>query len=87
MPGFFALSYKKGVQQRQFGPVSCSEAIPGIPGILLESLVVLLPKGEVSIITFVYGLLLSLILRTSISTKNSFLYCTHNIEPCLIRYI
>jgi hypothetical protein len=43
MPGFFALSYKKGVQKKQFGPVSCSETIPGILGILLESFIVLLP--------------------------------------------
>jgi hypothetical protein len=61
MPGLF-LSYKKGIQKRQFGLVSCSEAIPGIPSILLESLVVLLPQSKVSIITFVQVVLLFLIL-------------------------
>jgi hypothetical protein len=61
MPGLF-LSYKKGIQKKQFGLVSCSEAIPGVPGILLKSLVVLPPQSEVSIITFVQVVLLSLIL-------------------------
>jgi hypothetical protein len=61
MPGLF-LSYNKGIQKRQFGLVSCNKAIPGIPGILLESLVVLLPQSEVSIIIFVQVVLLFLIL-------------------------
>jgi hypothetical protein len=46
-----------------------------------------LSQTEVTIIGFVQGFLLSLILKTSISIKSFLLCYTYNNEPYLIRYI